>query len=362
MNLTPEQQKHYYNDYWHKIEKLTKPDNSLSYNVSDFVRDYLTVKTKNIPNKKNVHAAFKVYVMKNNINIDELLSDMLKYARYYDAIRSAQTRSEHANQILKRFKVLKANVYNKIFPTLHGETLKHNAPYVDSMKYVILSKNGKHQFPTDKDFSIKLEEKDITELDSKLYLFARLEDGDDAPSDVLDKLLNKEYVLDRIMPKTLYRSWRNDLGLNAESIHSFWCNRMANFTVVDADAKLGNRSFGEKKTMSGGFGQSPLRLNKSIAKCLKWTDRELRNRQKELKLRALKLWAYPKSTFKPSIQGYELHSLEDGFNFTGRDIVSFSLLGDRYSVRNWTDMLVQVLKIVYTLDSSHLYQFANGYN
>ena len=410
MNLTPEQQEAYYNNYWHRIEELTKPvaADSLSYNVSAFVREYLTVKTNKVPNEKKVHDAFKLYVAKNDTDISELLKDMLKYARHYDAINSARTSSEEVNKILRRMSVLKSKVcmsyflavceyysaqkisaqefvqvfkiiesfmlrrlicglesraYNKIFPTLHNESLKQNTEYLDALGYVLMLKRGDSHFPTDEEFLTHLEEKDVMEMNTnnKIYLFARLEDGDDKTSDVLDKLLNKEYTIERIMPDKLLRIWRQELGANADTIHALWCNRLANLTIVSADAKLGNRSFGEKKFMKGGFGQSTIRLNEYIARCSRWTEIEMRNRQEALKSAALQLWQYPKSKFQPKIKGYEMHSLEEDFNFTGREIVSFSFCGNQLRVKNWADMLVQVLKILYALDSSRVYRFANNH-
>lgn len=110
MNLSPERQKLLYDNYWHRIEELTKPDKALSYNVSGFVRDYLTVKTNKIPNENNIYAAFKKYKENIKLDVEELLDDMLKYAQYYNAIKSARTNSKRVNEILRRFHILKVTV------------------------------------------------------------------------------------------------------------------------------------------------------------------------------------------------------------------------------------------------------------
>lgn len=407
MNLSPEQQKRFYNEYWHRIEKLTKSDKTLSYNVSGFVRDYLTVKTNKIPNESNIYVAFKKYKENIKLSIEELLVDMLKYARYYKAIKSARTSSERANEILRRFHVLQvtvsipyflavfdyyseqkiseddlvevliiiesfilrrlvcdlpSNEYNKKFPSLHKEVLKYKTRYVDALKYVMTTKSSNGRFPTDDEFLIRLEEKDVISMrtHNKKYLIARLESGD-AFSTLLDRLLENEYVIEQIMPANLSSNWKRELGVNAVAIHSMWSNRLANLTIIDAEDKASGLAFKDKRVILSNPQNGSLRLNKSVSKYQKWTEWELRQRNEMLKTWALELWQYPKTDFCPTIKENETYKLDDGADFTGRMPLSYSFLGDRYPVKNWTELLVQVLRLIYGLDSSHLHIFANDH-
>lgn len=56
-----------YNKYWLKLGKML-PDAM----ISDYIRDYLTLKTGNIPNKDDVYNNFKVYLSR----IGELRSEV----------------------------------------------------------------------------------------------------------------------------------------------------------------------------------------------------------------------------------------------------------------------------------------------
>src|SRR5699024_8881836 len=57
MNIKPTHlQEKFYEDYWHKIEKCT------DYEVSAFVRDYLSIKMQTTPNIKKVYITFKDYM------------------------------------------------------------------------------------------------------------------------------------------------------------------------------------------------------------------------------------------------------------------------------------------------------------
>lgn len=63
MGLDAKKQEEYYESYWNKIEKFT------AYNVSGFIRNYLTLIQKKIPNINNVYFTFKEYVLEK-MNIE----------------------------------------------------------------------------------------------------------------------------------------------------------------------------------------------------------------------------------------------------------------------------------------------------
>lgn len=48
-----------------------------------FVRHYLTIKTREIPNINKVYVALKDYQQKEGIGIEELLKDLQKYCGYF---------------------------------------------------------------------------------------------------------------------------------------------------------------------------------------------------------------------------------------------------------------------------------------
>ncbi len=73
------QQERLYSDYWVKLERLL-PDAM----ISDFIRDYLTLKTKTIPNKDKVYISFKEYYQRiNNYDSEGFLEELKTYGEYY---------------------------------------------------------------------------------------------------------------------------------------------------------------------------------------------------------------------------------------------------------------------------------------
>ena len=72
MGLNTKEQEEYYEKYWNRIEEYT------DYQVSLFIRDYLSVKRQETPSLNKIYVTFKEYVEEKNISIEELLKEILK--------------------------------------------------------------------------------------------------------------------------------------------------------------------------------------------------------------------------------------------------------------------------------------------
>jgi uncharacterized protein with ParB-like and HNH nuclease domain len=95
MKLPSDKQEEYYEKYWNIIEKNTK------YNVSSFLRDYLTYKERKVPNINKVYFTFKDYVLRNNnISIEDILKELLTFSEYYNCFSEAKHKNKDINEIL----------------------------------------------------------------------------------------------------------------------------------------------------------------------------------------------------------------------------------------------------------------------
>lgn len=145
------------------------------------------------------------------------------------------------------------------------------------------------------------------------------------------------------MPQTLSDQWKKDLGPEWERIHQTYLHTMANLTLTVYNSQYSNLTFLEKRDMEKGFKESAFRLNNYVKFCDKWTEDELKERQKELLGVFMRLWPMPSTTFKPTEQEAESASLEDDDSeFTGKKLQVYILYGVRYTVNTWKDMLIQV--------------------
>ncbi len=80
MGLDPEKQKIFYKKYWRAMEEDFEQNEKL---FNQFVRHYLTIKTRGIPNINKVYEAFKRYQQERGIETEALLQDLQKYFGYF---------------------------------------------------------------------------------------------------------------------------------------------------------------------------------------------------------------------------------------------------------------------------------------
>lgn len=405
MNLESDIQEQYYDKYWNKIEKCCCNE------LDSFVRNYLTVKQGSIPTLKSIYSTFKSYTKSIN-NIEEVLNDMLKYAFSYQDIITYNLNGDEANEVAKRLELLDTtvaypflmafwayakdenlgkdevyrvlscvetfifrrlmcdlptNALNKIFATLHSSVLKNKKAgdtYSSVMIYILESKKLSSSFPKDEEFVFGFTSKNVYSMKgyNKQYIFERLENGSSKEkNDVVVNIENGILTIEHIMPQTLNDNWKNTLGERAEAIHEKWLHTIANLTLSGYNSNYSNKSFEEKKTMENGFAHSGLRLNQYLAKFEKWTEEELEARKEKLTELALNIWPYPKTDFVPETKEDEVVLLSDDNGvLTGRRIQYFIFQGERHNIIDWADMMWEVVRKLFDIDSTILYQEASN--
>ena len=80
------------------------------------------------------------------------------------------------------------------------------------------------------------------------------------------------------------------LGENWWEVQQQWLHRLGNLTLTGYNSKYQDRPFDEKKTISRGFNESSVRLNKFVREQSVWTEVEMERRGRELAERALSIW------------------------------------------------------------------------
>ena len=405
MKQSAEKQEELYNDYWSKIEKNT------NFKVSDFIRDYLTLKIRKIPNLSKVYFEFKDYVLKNKIDIEEILKDLLKYSYYYSKIINSNDDNKNNSKILKRINKLEiivmypfllelyedkdnlnisdetfteilltlesyvfrrficevpTNALNKIFMLLWKEIKSftdYKENYFDILQYTLLSKDSYSRFPDDSEFERYLLTKDIynTQSKNKLYLLERLENNNNIENYVWNLIDSKDLTIEHIMPQTLTPDWEKELWENYNEIHTKYLHTLWNITLTGYNSKYSNRPFKDKKTIEKWFNDSPLLLNQYLKSCNSWTEKEILGRYEILKDKALKLWRFPNTSYKVQKDISKLYTLEDWAenSFIWMKIEWFSFKWKDYKVNTWADMYEIIIKILYDLDPYTINSFVS---
>ena len=390
-------QEKYYNQYWNKIEINT------NYNVSAFIRDYLTLKERVIPNKNKVYFYFKRYVTENVQNNEILLQDLLKFSKYYGKILNAPKTNDKLSIAINKINRLESivvypfvmeilddydskvideitlisiieiivsfvfrriicevptNALNKMFMVMGREIKKYDDysdNYFEIFKHVITEKRYSQRFPDDDEFFQKMLSKDIYNFQSKnkLFLLEQLENFENREKVNVEELIsNNELTIEHIMPQTLTPSWREALGSNYEKIKDTYLNTIGNITLTGYNSSMSNKPFQEKRDMKNGYKESRLFLNRYISELTEWNESTIKARAKVLVKRSIEIWNYPVSEYRFSEDELKLYTLnDDDINFTGEKIVSFKVMeGKEIKVDSWKDFYRRLTKILYDLD------------
>lgn len=403
MGLPTKQQNIFYEKYWNKIEVCT------GYEVSAFVRDYLSVKQQSTPSLNKIYFTFKAYVEDETLETEELLADLLAYAKLYEILLKGNTTSKQLNACITRLNRLEStvtrpfflevlrlftegklsiddtasiflitenylfrrtmcelptNALNKIFLMLHKEIVRYDGTddnYLEKFKYALLSKRERARFPDDIDFAEAIDTRQVYQMNAKnkLYILERFENaGTEEDKDVYRHLDDGTYSIEHIMPQHLTPVWVKELGEDYLQIHGTWLHRIANLTLTAYNSKYSNSSFKDKKTMKDGYLQSGIRMNQRIAQKEKWGLAELEERSQYLIKQALEIWPTPVTSFKPTEKQLDSCTLDDDINLSGRLIARFSYKNTEQPVTSWIDMFERVVKILHAEDQTVLSKLA----
>ncbi|WRD96838.1 DUF262 and DUF1524 domain-containing protein [Helicobacter pylori] len=328
METEIEKQEGFYNKYWRAMEEEFKQNKKW---FDRFVRHYLTIKTREIPNINKVYVVLKDYQQKEGIGIEDLLKDLQKYCGYFcrivfkkeadkdlnkdlgflvdlemDVIYPLllELYSDYSDKVLSKDDFrrsidliesyicrravcgLGTNSLNKVFPSFTKHIQKDE--YFKSLKAHFGSLTEKQRFPNNDEFKDCFITIDFYRFKKNRYFFERLENFDRE-----ERVYTHEYTIEHIMPQTLTEEWERDLGENFQEIHDKYLHTIGNLTLTGYNREYSNKFFQEKQGMEKGFKNSPLRLNQSLRDLESFGEEEIKKRANDLADLALKIWTYP---------------------------------------------------------------------
>ena len=344
MGLSRTNQEKVYKNYWEVIERLAKDETLNKTRVSEFIRDYLTLKNKEIPNKGDVYIKFKEQYPTTTIdNLEEVLKELKSLVKFYNKLtnpknetdREIRTQLEYISRLeinvafpflmkvyedyseikidkstfvsvlalvqsftFRRFVLgLPTNALNKIFMSLYDKVEYNN--YIYSIQKALLLRSGVQRFPRNTEIINALKEKDVYNIKPKnrTYLLERLENYQNNEPVVIDG--NHDITIEHIFPQNPDPKWKLDLGAEEYNfIKENYLNTIGNLTLSGNNGKLGNKSFLEKQTMNDdnkeqGYIFSRLWLNRELKTLKKWDKSTIEARAENIAQRFLKIWELP---------------------------------------------------------------------
>ena len=332
MDLERGEQNRIYKEIWIPIEnncKVSDGSEITSY-VSDFIRDYLTLKTEKISSKPKVFETFKAYYEKEN---DEKLEDMKKYSEAYSYIIKPSLEKDKDIQreldylksldktvintfligILKDYKdnILEkdelvnmlillqsylwrryitekpTNALNKIFQGMYGK-ISRSGNYYENLVDILMAED----FPTEEELESALKLKNVYKDKEKLnYVFKKLENYNH--NELID-FDNEKITIEHIFPQKPNKAWKENYSDNElEQMISFK-DTISNLTLTGSNSNLSNKAFHEKRDDEvHGYRNSKLYMNKYLGRLEEWNLLSMEARFESLYDDIIKIWKRP---------------------------------------------------------------------
>ena len=332
MDLERGEQNRIYKEIWIPIEnncKVSDGSEITSY-VSDFIRDYLTLKTEKISSKPKVFETFKAYYEKEN---DEKLEDMKKYSEAYsyiikpglekdkdiqrelDYLKSLDKTvintfligilKDYKDNILEKDELVNmltllqsylwrryitekpTNALNKIFQGMYGK-ISRSGNYYENLVDILMAED----FPTDEELESALKLKNVYKDKEKLnYVFKKLENYNH--NELID-FENEKITIEHIFPQKPNKAWKENYSDNElEQMISFK-DTISNLTLTGSNSNLSNKAFHEKRDDEvHGYRNSKLYMNKYLGRLEEWNLLSMEARFESLYDDIIKIWKRP---------------------------------------------------------------------
>lgn len=335
MGLEPELQTRLYSDYWRPMEVAFGQEAYVTH-FDAFMRHYLTVRMGEIPKIGEVYEAFKAYARRDSVataGVEALVRDVRDFARHFCAMALGAESDSHlaaAFQDLRELKVdvayplllelyddyvhellskddfvsavrmieayvfrravcsIPTNTLNKTFATF-SKSLKKDR-YVESIAAAFLLMQSYRRFPRDDEFERDIQTRDLYNFRSRSYWLRKLENHGRKERVSVD-----EYTIEHILPQNpnLSSAWKADLGPEYERIQKEWLHTLGNLTLTGYNSEYSDKSFAAKRDMTGGFKESPLRVNQGLGQLEKWDESAIKKRARRLARTASEVWSHP---------------------------------------------------------------------
>ena len=370
MGLEPQLQNRLYEQYWRPME-VDFGQEAYATHFDSFMRHYLTVKTGEIPNVREVYEAFKQYARSKvrMEGIEALVADIRAFAGYSCAMalgaeQDAQLKAafhdlrelrvdvaypfllelyhDYATQALSSQELLHVvrlvesyvfrravcaiptNSLNKTFATF-GRALRKDR-YVESILAYFLLLPSYRRFPDDQEFKREIQLKDLYNFRNRSYWLRRLENHSRKERVSVD-----EYTIEHILPQNenLSTQWQAELGSEWERTRKTYLHTLGNLTLTGYNSEYSDRPFVEKRDMPGGFKESPLRLNQGLGSLVYWNEETIRQRAEKLAGQALSVWAAPK--LDPAVlEAYKPQAVTAGYTIDDHPFLAAGLMRDLF--------------------------------
>lgn len=340
MGLPPAEQARLYQSHWRPMEQVFGSQGYAEH-FDNFMRHYLTLKTGEIPNVRQVYSAFKSFAPHGSDTkaLEALVSDLHAFAKHYAMMALGQETQTSlrdafadlrelrvdvaypfllkayadyaaarlsADQLLQLARMVESYVFRRAICNLPTNSLAKtflrlvrlvdSEHYLTSVQAALLREQSYRAFPSDDEFQGKLKTKDLYRFPRRNYWLRRLENHGKK-----ERVAVENYTIEHILPQStdLSVAWRQDLGADWARVQSQWLHTLGNLTLTAYNSQYSDKSFVDKRDLRDteghhiGFGASPLKLNLGLGLLNSWDEAAIAARAQRLSEEASRVWARP---------------------------------------------------------------------
>ena len=397
MDLNRKEQNEVYENYWRIIEKNATDISTNTSKVSDFIRDYLTLENKKIPNKGKVYQEFKNKYQDMSLEqwqtaLDNIKSLVIHYGKLINPQNEKDKDIQQQLYYINRLEInvafpflmkvyddynkyiidkmtfisilelvqsytwrrfiagLPTNSLNKTFMSLYDKVDKNN--YLQSLQISLVSKTGGQKFPKNNEVLEALKIKDVYNINSRnrTYLLERLENFNNNEAVLIDG--NSHITVEHIFPQNPDSKWKQELSPEEFNyIKNNLLNTLANLTLSGNNGKLSNRAFADKRDLEDyGYRASRLWLNKYLSELDTWNKETIEKRFEIISHRFFKIWQMPNVILKEEEVELSEVNIFDADDPTGRKLEYAIFLGEKIEEKDLVQLYLLVMKYLFELN------------
>lgn len=402
MGVPTRYQERVFTSTWGIIENNTVSRSRNENNTSEFIRDYLTIKTGNIPTISNVYFEFKKLHSNLPVDYSELiteLQELVNYSNLYKKILFPTEENEESTNIRKEIEyinfleitvaypfimqvyhdyvnniinelvfvdVLKlvqtyairrfivgvpTNSLNKVFKSLYRSVDQNN--YLLSLEKELMLKTGNESFPRDEEVKDKLKTKDLysANVKNKKYLLQKMEEYNN-PEPVMIKD-NSAITIEHIFPQKPCEEWRDDISQEDYNLlQNKYLHTIGNLSLTGGNQKLGNARFIDKRDKEDyGYRASNIWLNNELSNYDRWGMEEFNQRFEVIAQRFIDVWPQPEDNHNREIELVNIFDAGDPSNY---DIEVAEFFGQEIKKNSVKEYYVEIIKTLFELDSDKI--------
>jgi predicted transport protein len=327
-----------FENYWEPLQSLFRSTGSEN-TFDEFMRHFLTLRKKELLPRSDIYSLFRRYVEGQefgNTTSEQLLKELLQYARHYAAITDlpgAGPVPPALRKALGDHLSLQANVVLPFLLEIHHDFSQERIDeqsYIDVLRVIetFLTRRFVCELPTNQLRKIffevlgRLEKTAVADALTQ-YLIkgtrgARMPRDDEFRNALLTRniyagrrwawLILKRLELhqngeppdflklsiEHVMPQKLSDAWKQSLGADAENLHAKWLHTIGNLTLTGYNQEYSNKTFLEKRDLPDiGLAASGLQLNADFTTLDVWDVDSIGTRADRLAGLAVKTWPIP---------------------------------------------------------------------